>query len=48
MRETRNDLANRLEVPQCEVDKVGRDWMRAGDFTPTEPKASKKKSARNR
>jgi hypothetical protein len=43
--ESRNDLANRLEALHCEVDKVGRDWMKAGDFVPTEPKAAKKKPA---
>jgi predicted nucleotide-binding protein len=41
--ESRNDLANRLGDLGCEVDKVGRDWMKAGDFVPTEPKSAKKK-----
>jgi predicted nucleotide-binding protein len=41
--ESRNDLANRLEGLHCEVDKVGRDWMKAGTFTPTEPKPAKKR-----
>ena len=42
--ESRNDLANRLEGLGCEIDKVGRDWMKAGDFVPTEPKAGKKRA----
>ena len=40
--ESRNDLANRLEGLGCEVDKVGRDWMKAGEFVPTEPTRKKK------
>lgn len=40
--ESRNDLANRLEKIGCKVDKVGRDWMKAGHFMPTEPKPTKK------
>jgi predicted nucleotide-binding protein len=40
--ESRNDLANRLEKIGCKVDKVGRDWMKAGDFTPAEAKPAKK------
>jgi predicted nucleotide-binding protein len=40
--ESRNDLANRLEGLHCEVDKVGRDWMK-GTFAPTEPKPVKKR-----
>jgi predicted nucleotide-binding protein len=44
--DSRHDLANRLEALHCEVDKVGRDWMKAGDFVPTEPKPAKKKSAK--
>lgn len=28
----RNDLANRLELLGCKVDKQGTDWTRAGDF----------------
>ncbi|WKA30040.1 TIR domain-containing protein [Bradyrhizobium roseum] len=43
--ESRNDLANRLEKIGCKVDKVGRDWMKAGYFVPTEPKPVKKKRA---
>jgi len=46
--ESRNDLANRLEGLDCEVDKVGRDWMKAGEFVPTEPKRAKKKPAKRR
>ena len=34
--ESRNDLANRLEKIGCKVDKVGRDWLKAGIFVPTE------------
>jgi len=44
--ESRNDLANRLEGLGCEVDKVGRDWMKAGEFVPTEPKPAKKRAAK--
>ena len=44
--ESRHDLANRLEALHCEVDKVGRDWMKAGDFVPTELKPAKKKSTK--
>lgn len=40
--ESRNDLANRLEKIGCEIDKVGRDWIKAGKFEPTEPKRPKK------
>nr|WP_283812911.1 TIR domain-containing protein [Bradyrhizobium rifense] len=40
--ESRNDLANRLEKIGCKVDKVGRDWLKAGYFVPTEPKPAKK------
>lgn len=43
--ESRNDLANRLEKIGCKVDKVGRDWLKAGVFAPTEPKVTKKKKA---
>jgi predicted nucleotide-binding protein len=38
----RNDLANRLAKIGCDVNKVGNDWMTAGTFEPTEPKARKK------
>uniref|UniRef100_Q07LD9 CD-NTase-associated protein 12/Pycsar effector protein TIR domain-containing protein n=1 Tax=Rhodopseudomonas palustris (strain BisA53) TaxID=316055 RepID=Q07LD9_RHOP5 len=41
--ESRNDLANRLEKIGCKVNRIGRDWMKAGDFVPTEPKAAKKR-----
>jgi predicted nucleotide-binding protein len=41
--ESHNDLANRLESLRCEVDRVGRDWMKAGKFEPTEPKPTKKR-----
>jgi predicted nucleotide-binding protein len=40
--ESRNDLANRLEKIGCKVDKVGRDWLKAGYFVPSEPKQAKK------
>ncbi|MCU1695725.1 MAG: putative nucleotide-binding protein containing TIR-like domain [Mycobacterium sp.] len=33
----RNELANRLETADCDVDRSGSDWTRVGDFTP--PKA---------
>src|SRR5207245_1207401 len=29
----RNDLASRLENAGCSVDKVGGDWLNAGDFS---------------
>jgi len=38
----RNDLANRLAKIGCDVNKVGNDWMTAGTFESTEPKARKK------
>jgi predicted nucleotide-binding protein len=44
--ESRNDLANRLEKIGCKVDKVGRDWLKAGYFVPTEPRAAKKRAKR--
>jgi hypothetical protein len=44
--ESRNDLANRLEKIGCEVNRVGRDWMKAGEFVPTEPKRPKRKPAK--
>lgn len=42
--ESRNDLANRLEKIGCKVNRIGRDWMKAGDFVPTEPKPAKKRT----
>jgi predicted nucleotide-binding protein len=35
--ESRHDLANRLEKIGCDVNRIGRDWMKAGKFEPTEP-----------
>jgi len=40
---TRNDLANRLAKIGCEVNRVGSDWMTAGEFVPTEAKVKKAK-----
>ena len=40
--ESRNDLASRLEKV-CEIDRVGRDWMKSGKFEPTEPARVKKR-----
>jgi predicted nucleotide-binding protein len=37
----RNELANRLAKFHCDVNKVGNDWMKAGDFTPTSAKVTK-------
>lgn len=42
--ESRNDLANRLEKIGCKVNRIGRYWMKAGDFAPTEAKPGKKRS----
>jgi len=42
--ESRNDLANRLEKIGCKVNRIGRDWIKAGDFVPTEPKPVKKQT----
>jgi hypothetical protein len=39
--ESRNDLANRLEKLHCDLDKGGRDWLKAGKFEPTDPKPTK-------
>lgn len=44
----RNDVASRLAKIGCAVNKIGNDWMTAGVFEPTEPKASKKHTAKNR
>jgi predicted nucleotide-binding protein len=40
--ESRNDLANRLEKIGCKIDKVGRDWLKVGNFVPTELKSMKR------
>jgi hypothetical protein len=32
----RNEVANRLQKIGCDVNKVGNDWMSAGNFIPTE------------
>lgn len=32
--ESRNSLSERLSTAGCSVDKSGRDWLTAGDFTP--------------
>jgi predicted nucleotide-binding protein len=42
----RNDLANRLEKIGCDVNRVGDDWMTAGNFEPTEPKPKKRTKKR--
>jgi predicted nucleotide-binding protein len=42
--ESRNDLANRLEKIGCKVNRIGRDWMKAGDFVPTEAKPMRKRT----
>jgi predicted nucleotide-binding protein len=42
----RNDLANRLKRLGCPVEMTGDDWMKAGYFEPTEPKAKKAKRPR--
>jgi predicted nucleotide-binding protein len=39
---SRNSFANRL-ARICDVNRIGNDWMEAGAFEPTEPKAAKKK-----
>jgi hypothetical protein len=33
-----------MEKIGCKVNRVGRDWMKAGDFVPTEPKPAKKRT----
>jgi len=38
---SRNEFANRLEDLGCRVDRSGDAWLRAGDLTPTGPKAKK-------
>jgi predicted nucleotide-binding protein len=40
--ESRNDLANRIEKIGCKIDRIGRDWLKAGYFVPSEPKQAKK------
>lgn len=41
----RNDVANRLQKIGCRVDRVGDDWMTAGDFRPkSDPPRPKGKS----
>jgi len=40
---SRHDFANRLEDCGCKINRDGDHWLRAGDFTPTAPKAMKKK-----
>jgi len=40
----RNELANRLTGLGCNVNKVGSDWMTAGNFTPTGTKVKRKRS----
>lgn len=44
--ESRNDLANRLAKIGCKVDRVGRDWLKAGYFVPSEAKPAKKQAKR--
>jgi predicted nucleotide-binding protein len=39
----RNDLANRLSKIGCDVNKIGNDWLTAGTFDPSEPKAKGQK-----
>jgi predicted nucleotide-binding protein len=41
--ETRNDFAQRL-AKLCKVDTTGREWTRAGNFVPTEPKKKRRRS----
>lgn len=38
---SRNDFANRLEDLGCKIDRDGDHWLRAGDFSPSKPKARK-------
>lgn len=38
---SRHEFANRLEDLGCKVDRSGDQWLRAGDFVPTGPKAKR-------
>jgi predicted nucleotide-binding protein len=39
--QSRHDFANRLEDLGCDINRDGDHWLRAGEFSPTEPKAKK-------
>ena len=41
---SRNEIANRLEALGCRTDREGDHWLHAGNFTPTPPKARRKKT----
>jgi hypothetical protein len=45
---SRHEFANRLEDLGCKIDRGGDHWLRAGDFTPTGPKAKKGITRRKR
>jgi len=40
--QSRNSFANRL-AQKCQVNRIGNDWMTAGKFEPTEPKAGNRR-----
>jgi predicted nucleotide-binding protein len=41
---SRHEFANRLEDLSCTINRHGDHWLRAGDFTPTGAKSTRKKS----